>query len=64
MKTFAEKFKEHQANKNFHPLTCGNDDCRHTHLDNELIYDEEWDRLFCKHCDYEQTVPQYMKDLL
>lgn len=64
MDTFAEKFKELQADENFHPLTCGNEECRGTHLYSELFYDEGWDRLFCKHCDYEQLVPSYLKELL
>ena len=63
METFAEKFERHQNDKNFHPLTCGNEACKGTHLYTELHYDEEWDRLFCKHCDYEQLVPSYLKEL-
>ena len=64
METFAEKFERHQNDKNFPPLTCGNQECKGTHLYTELHYDEEWDRLFCKHCDYEQLVPSYLKEML
>jgi len=50
-----KKIKQHQKNKNFHPLTCGNDS------QHKLLYPIEENNevvLKCKNCDYGQIVSE------
>lgn len=64
MESFEQKFQRHQEDTRFHPFTCGNDACNQTHAHAELYYDELFDKLLCRYCDYEQDVPDYLEELL
>lgn len=64
MESFAQKFQRHQEDTRFHPFTCCNDACKEVHPHAELYYDETSDKLLCHYCNYEQAVPDYLKELI